>query len=413
MRISFFDKESVFNRKSLCLLIYKKMKIIFTILFLTSGYILQAQSFTTKTNAISLDYTLSVTATSLPEIVWTTPRTESSVSSQASITLEAIIKSEVALKEVRLIISHAGESREKKIPIQENAMVVPINQPFNLLDGDNGITLVAENTNGGKVSSTRNVLVGKDALADAVDVNRKDYALIFATNNYENWDDLVNPINDAQTIESILKDKYGFQTEVILNASLEEVTAKLYDYNTKKFNPQDQLFVFFAGHGYFDEVLGEGYVVASNSLMNDKGKNSYLAHSILRQRLENVKCEHILLTMDVCFGGTFDPVLAKARAGEAMDEATDTQYLVRKLTKRTRKYLTSGSKEYVPDGTPGRHSPFATKFIQALREVGGGSGRILTLLELNTYFQKLQTEPRSGGFGSDDPASDFVFVAKN
>ncbi|MEJ0058052.1 MAG: hypothetical protein WDN75_21805 [Bacteroidota bacterium] len=50
-----------------------------------------------------------------------------------------------------------------------------------------------------------------------------------------------------------------------------------------------------------DEVLGEGYVVASNSLMNDKGKNSYLSHNTLRQRLENIKCEHIFLAMDVCF----------------------------------------------------------------------------------------------------------------
>lgn len=262
------------------------------------------------------------------------------------------------------------------------------------------------------MSSIRNVLIGKDEIADAVDANRKDYALIFATDNYENWDDLVNPVNDATTIDGILREKYGFQTEVVLNATLEEVSAKLYDYNTRKFNPQDQLFVFFAGHGYYDEVLGEGYVVASNSLMNDKGKNSFLAHSILRQRLENIKCEHIFLTMDVCFGGTFDPVLAKVRAADAMDEATDTQYLVRKLTKRTRKYLTSGSKQYVPDGAPGKHSPFAAKFIQALREVGGGTGRILTLYELNTYFQKISTEPRFGSFGSDDNASDFVFVTK-
>ncbi len=372
-----------------------------------------AQSFSSKTNAINLNYTQTITATTLPEITWSSPRTESSVSTDESIIIDANIRSDVPLREVTIILTSGGQSHEKKLSLKENELQFSINQKVKFMNGDNDIRIVAINASGGKVSSSRNVLVGKDQLADAVDANRKDYALIFATNNYENWDDLVNPVNDGQTIESILKEKYGFQTEVVLNASLEEVTAKLYDYNTKTFNPQDQLFVFFAGHGYYDDVLGEGYLVASNSQKNDKGKTSYLAHSILRQRLENIKCEHIFLTMDVCFGGTFDPVLAKARAGEAMDEATDTQYLVRKLSKRTRKYLTSGSKQYVPDGAPGRHSPFASKFIQALREVGGGSGRILTLLELNTYFQKLSTEPRSGSFGTDDSASDFVFVAKN
>jgi hypothetical protein len=376
------------------------------------GACVRAQSFSNKTNTITLDYSRPVVATSLPEILWTTPKIESSVSSTESIMLDVMIRSEVPLKNIVLIVGNGGENHEKKIPLADNERIYSLKQNIKLFNGDNSIKLTVENANGGKVSSMRMVLVGKDEIADAVDANRKDYALIFATDKYENWDDLVNPVSDAQMIGAILKDKYGFTPEIIENASLEEITDKLYDYNTRKFNPQDQLFVFFAGHGYYDEVLGEGYVVASNSLKNDKGKNSYLAHQTLRQRLENIKCEHIFLAMDVCFGGTFDPVLAKARAGEAMDEATDTQYLVRKLTKRTRKYLTSGSKEYVSDGIPGKNSPFAAKFIQALREVGGGSGRILTLAELSTYFQKLQTEPRSGSFGSDDAASDFVFVAK-
>jgi len=254
--------------------------------------------------------------------------------------------------------------------------------------------------------------VGKDALADAVDANRKDYALIIATDKYDNWDDLSNPVNDGQTIATILKDKYGFTTEIVENATLEDINDKLFDYNTRKFNPQDQLFVFFAGHGYFDETLGEGYVVAANSLLNDKGKTSYLSHNILRERLDNIKCDHIFLTMDVCFGGTFDKKLAKARGVDAMDEAMDKEYLVKKLSKRTRKFLTSGSKEYVPDGTAGHHSPFATQFIKALREVGGGTGRIMTLMELNTYFLRLPTEPYYGSYGKDDPQSDFVFVAK-
>ena len=83
--------------------------------------------------------------------------------------------------------------------------------------------------------------------------------------------------------------------------------------------------------------------------------------------------------MDVCFGGTIDPLLARSRSVEKIyAETTETEYLVRKLSKRTRKFLTSGSKEYVSDGIRGKHSPFAAKFVQALREVGGGTDRILT-----------------------------------
>lgn len=373
----------------------------------------KAQTFSHKTNSIRVDYSKEVESTPLPEITWLSPKVESSFTSEETITIECEIETDILLKEVVLITSVSDDTYEKKIKPQEDQLKYLIRQTIHLQPGYNTIKLVVENKRGGTVSSTRVIRVGQDAIADAVDANRKDYALIFSTDNYENWDDLVNPINDGRTVAEILKDKYGFEVELVENATLEEITGKLYDYNTRKFNPQDQLFVFFAGHGYFDDVLGEGYVVASNSLKNDKGKNSYLSHNILRQRLDNIKCEHIFLTMDICFGGTFDPKVAATRAGDVMDESTDTQYLVKKLSRKTRKFLTSGSKEYVSDGIPGKHSPFTAKFIQALREIGGGSGRILTLPELNTYFQKLPTEPRFGSFGEDDPASDFVFVSRD
>ena len=370
------------------------------------------QSFSEKTNAIKLSYKGEVVATTLPSISWVSPKIERSNSVESSIEVEAEVTSNIDLKEIKLELISGGETRTKSVPVNKGEYRKTIKQRVNLQDGENSIRIVAINEKGGMVSSVRSVLTGKDAIADAVDINRKDYALIFATDNYDQWDDLINPVNDAKTIEGILKEKYGFQTDIVTNPTNDEILTKIYDYNTRRFNPQDQLFVFFAGHGAFDETLGEGYVVASNSLRNDKGRSTYISHILLRERLNNIKCEHIFLMMDVCFGGTIDPVLAKARAGEDMDEATDRQYLVKKLTKPTRKYLTSGSKEYVPDGHPGKHSPFAEKFILSLKEVGGGTGRILTLLELQTYFKKLATEPRFGSFGKDDPASDFVFVAR-
>lgn len=383
------------------------------LIILTIGLIdVSAQNFSGKTNAVRLNYNAPVTATTLPTVEWITPRVERSNSVEESAIFELDVRSDVALKSIQFEVSSGGETRTRSVAVGENELQKSVKQPIQLQPGENIVKVVVENINNGMVSSLRSVLTGRDAIADAVDINRKDYALIIATDNYDNWNDLVNPVNDGRTIEAILKEKYGFQTEIVENPTLEEINNTIYEYNTKKFNPQDQLFVFIAGHGFFDETLGEGYLVASNSQLNDKGKSSYLPHLLLRERLNNIKCEHIFLAMDVCFGGTFDPILAKARAGEAADESADLQYLVKKLTKRTRKYLTSGSKEYVSDGIAGKHSPFAEKFILGLKEIGGGTGRILSLLELRTYFLKLVSEPRFGSFGDDDPASDFVFVAR-
>lgn len=64
------------------------------------------------------------------------------------------------------------------------------------------------------------------------------------------------------------------------------------------------------------------------------------------------------------------------------------------------------------DGEQGHHSPFATQLIKALKEIGGNSKRVLSLVELPPYFLNLSTQPYFGSFGTDDPQSDFVFIAK-
>ncbi|MEI9918443.1 MAG: caspase family protein [Bacteroidota bacterium] len=388
------------------------MKKIIILIACFFPVLMYGQSFSGKTNQVYVNYTVPITATSVPSITWTTPLLDRSNSIEKAITIEALVESIIPLKELKLEITNGGETRIKSYPVTDTDTRKVIRQSVTLGEGENLISIIVTNAKGGKSGSTRSVLTGTDAITEALDVNRKDYALLITTDNYDHWTDLSNPIGDGRTISDILKQKYNFDVEILENPTLEEINDKLFDYNTKKFNPQDQLFIFIAGHGYFDETLGEGYLVASNSLMNDKGKSSYIPHLLIRERINNIKCEHIFLMMDVCFGGTIDPVLAKNRGGDAMDESMDQQYLIQKLTKRTRKFLTSGSKEYVPDGAPGRHSPFAEKFILALKEIGGGSGRILSLVELRTYFLRLSTEPRFGSFGNDDPASDFVFVAR-
>ncbi|MFN3841269.1 MAG: hypothetical protein ACK4RF_11245 [Cyclobacteriaceae bacterium] len=106
-----------------------------------------------------------------------------------------------------------------------------------------------------------------------------------------------------------------------------------------------------------------------------------------------------------------DPEIARSRSAEAYED-TPTEMVVRKLSQKTRKYLTSGGKEYVSDGIPGKHSPFASKFIESLRTYGGAD-RVLTLQELVSSMDVLKQVPRTGSFGDDQKLSDFVFISKN
>lgn len=237
-------------------------------------------------------------------------------------------------------------------------------------------------------------------------------ALLIATNEYDHWGNLMNPVFDAEAIGKELKNTYGFETDLLLNPTKDEIVLKLRAYITKQYANNDELFIFFAGHGQFDEVFKEGYLVTKDSKLNDDSKSSYLAHSNLRTYINRISCKHVFLVMDVCFGGTFDPLIASRGGKEHGLSKSRAEYINHKLRFKTRRYLTSGGKEYVPDGRKGSHSPFARKFLEALRGEGGENG-VLSIAEILGYVQTVTPKPRSGEFGKNEPGSEFLFVVRD
>jgi Caspase domain len=281
-----------------------------------------------------------------------------------------------------------------------------------LARGTNTIRIEVENEKGGKRSETRAIRSSDTQLP--FDLERYDHALLFATNDYTEWSDLVNPIDDAKAIAKELEENYGFKVELVLNPTSNDIVSKIREYSTKKYLDYDQLFVFFAGHGQFDAVFTDGYLVTRNSKKDDLSKESYISFSSLRTYLSNIPVNHLFLSMDVCYGGTFDQAIARGSdrgADDMYGEVKTTEFLGRKLQFKTRKYLTSGGKEYVPDGRPGEHSPFARKMLEALRTYGGRD-KILTLSEVVSIVEKITPEPRYGEFPGNEPGSDFLFLAK-
>lgn len=388
------------------------MKKLITCIILISSFCAEAQIVADKTNEIVLNFKNPDINTSLPTIEWIFPRLEYTNTQEHRIEVKAKVTSATPLKNVVLSVkkSKTAEPLGARSADMDDPFNVTIDLSMQVLDGENIIEIVAENEDGGIVKDYRSIKVGLDAIADAVMVDRKDYALLIATNKYDNWNDLVNPIYDAEAIAKELQDRFGFVVEIVKDADQNTVMTKLREYAQRKYKPQDQLFIFFAGHGIYDDVFGEGFLVARNSILNDVSKNTYISHNRIRSNINNIPCEHIFLAMDVCFGGTFDPVLASSRAA-LYEETNDQEYLVKKLSMKTRKYLTSGGKEYVSDGVRGHHSPFALNFLEALK-TNGGPDRILILDEIKLYMERLKTTPRFGEFGSDQKGSDFVFVAR-
>lgn len=374
-----------------------------------------AQNLNAKTNELYLDLSQNRSEASyMPAIRWVSPVMEYTNSQNKKVRFEAFVSSKEELASVGFVASTNGGLEvlgKRNYKLESGSKEYHIEQELSLPDGEVEILLEVRTVQGALVSSKRVILIGMDAIANAVAIDRKDYALFFATDKYDQWGDLVNPIFDSHTLAEELKTTYGFEVEVVENPTQEQVFEKILAYSQKSYKPQDQLLIFFAGHGHFDEAFGEGYIVATNSLANDPSRTSYISHNRLRSVINNIPNQHILLVMDACFGGTFDPRIASSRALTNY-ESDDKEMLARKLSYKTRRYLTSGGKEYVSDGIPGEHSPFARKFLEALKSKGGPD-RILTMVEIMSHMERIKPTPRAGDFGDNEPLSDFVFVAQS
>ena len=268
---------------------------------------------------------------------------------------------------------------------------------------------------------------------DAKIAVRSDYALIIANETFTDsrFKKLVNPVYDARAIETLLREKFGFQTILLTSATKDSCIRQLRSIAGRKFGPNDQLFVYLAGHGDFDPLLQQGYAVMKDSRSGDDSYANHLSFAYLQDLLSKLRCRHVLLTLDVCYGGTFDSYFATQSNAEfrgdgptrgveaSVEEAGgQTPYIIDKLKPQTRKYLSSGGKQTVPDGQIGQHSPFAKYFIQKLTEAAASEYRILPATELKVFVERqiaqarVEANVKMGSFGSDESSSDFLFIAR-
>jgi uncharacterized caspase-like protein len=258
----------------------------------------------------------------------------------------------------------------------------------------------------------RGVAVAPDPRASSPGRNGRDYALLIATNQYDEWTQLVNPIPDAVAIGEELRQTFGFDVDVRRNLTQRDFYSTLNAYASRTYSDADQLFIFIAGHGTQDRALGEGFLVARDSKREDREHLSYVDYSRLRDSVNRIPAKHILLMLDACFGGSFVGRRPAASRGTADYGAASRDELIhRRMHYRTRLYITSGGEVYVSDGDPGKHSPFAFRLLEALRSANTKNG-VVTYAHLMSYLERARMEPRTGEFGDHEPGGDFLFITR-
>jgi uncharacterized caspase-like protein len=195
------------------------------------------------------------------------------------------------------------------------------------------------------------------------------HALIIGINKYKEWNPLKTAVKDAQALKEVLVQKYGFDKEkVVLRTDNKATRLRLIrDLRNLASNlgNQDNLLIYYAGHGQLDDLTGGGYWIPVEGKLKDPG--TWISHSTIKNILssQRVKGKNIVVVADSCYSGTL------LRGGPSLLSLTQEGYhhkLLESAARRSRQVITSGGLEPVADGGRDGHSLFAYYFLTALKE---------------------------------------------
>jgi len=272
--------------------------------------------------------------------------------------------------------------------------------------GDNEITVIAMDNKDNYLESKFIIEYSPSKVTFAEKVNKesKYYSLFIGINNYEDpaVTYLDNPIKDAQKLYDVLTTEYTFDKEnaqFIKNATREDIINSL-DELAKKVTPEDNVLIFYAGHGWWDEKANIGFWLPTDARQNSKA--AWFGNSRLVDYLKAVNSKHTLLIADACFGGA----IFKTRTA-----FPDAQKAINKLYELpSRKAMTSGNFTEVPD-----RSAFIRFLVERLIE---NTEKYLSSEQLFSSFRiavinnsdviPMYGEIRNVG----DQGGDFIFIRK-
>ena len=253
-------------------------------------------------------------------------------------------------------------------------------------------------------TGTRSKMVGKQPEAKPVD-RLVNHALLIYVQEYDDRSLNLNyPQSDVERLKSVLLARYDYDETnvgVLANPGREELFNRLQEY-AERMTAQDTLLIFYAGHGYWDEKIRQGYWYPKNARKENRA--NWISNGDIRDVIRSIKCRHTLLVADACFSGSLlrDPPENQIRS-KGIEELIRIQ---------SRRAITSGALTTVPD-----RSPFVDYLVKRLESNED------EYLRAGTLFERLQvpvinnsTTRQTPQYGAipetEDEGGQFIFVRR-
>ena len=229
----------------------------------------------------------------------------------------------------------------------------------------------------------------------------KNYLFVIGIDAYKHWDNLNCAVKDIEDFTDVLLDRYEFEKENVLSLKNSEATRrniliKLREI-TQKITTEDNLILYFSGHGHYDKVTESGFWIPFDAEQGYQNEDDFLDTATIVHKLKAIDTRHTFLIVDACFSGTLMTQIRSA--------PKDEHY-------KSRKIFTSGRAEVVEDGPIGGNSPFAEGLLITLRKNTNPYLRASKLIvDVKEYVRnKSQQIPVDGTwFSSGHEGGDYFF----
>ena len=230
------------------------------------------------------------------------------------------------------------------------------------------------------------------------------HALLIGVNEYmdPSITQLDGPIADAGKLKDVLTRNYTFEEENITflkNPTRTEII-ETFDELQAKIDEDDNLLIFYAGHGVWDEDLKQGFWLPSDAKRTSKA--AWLSNAMIRDYIGGIHTKHTLLVADACFsGGIF----------KTRDMFVQNMASLELAKLPSRKAITSGAMKTVPD---------KSVFIEYLTKRLEENDRSLLPAEILFSSFKIAVMNNSHGQvpqfgdikGAGDEGGDFIFLKR-
>lgn len=281
------------------------------------------------------------------------------------------------------------------------ALIQPAQKPLRI--GMVQLKAVTQNP----MAATR-VASGTPQVVDSAKVVKplgKYYAVLIGVSDYKNPSlNLDRPAKDVAELKNLLLSDYTFEDgdiQTLINPTRQQIIATLFKLR-QTINRNDNLLIFYAGHGHYDKKIEQGYWWPQDAVPDDP--SNWLSNSDLREQIRGINSAHTLLISDACFSGG---IFKMRGAGEGGIAPMEVMMLYRT---RSRRAITSGNMSSVPD-----RSVFFEYLTKRLNE---NPDQYLSSQQL---FEQLRTPvinnslnvPLDGVIAeTGDEGGDFIFIRK-